>query len=293
MRARDATLPVLVLSMHDESIYAERALRAGANGYIMKQEATEHVLVAIRRILEGDVYVSDRVASRMLEQYVRGAGRGRAAGRCRAVRSRARGVPPHRRGAQHAPDRRDAAPEHQDRRNVPGAHQGEARRSRNARELVQHAIEWTLSRPAIAEAPAVNRPRSSGNFPMPPKRTSPTTNTRRSPLVCNRHLVVYSRVRRSPDFRQWRSAGFRVEKESPMADADPVPYGRVDAESAGGSEVHVPLDHGRPRLRRRLRLDHRRHAAEHRGRAAGRRSPACRRSTCTIRCSPTRSATTS
>src|ERR1700723_1884093 len=45
------TLPVLILSMHEESIYAERALRAGANGYIMKQEATEKVLVAVRRIL--------------------------------------------------------------------------------------------------------------------------------------------------------------------------------------------------------------------------------------------------
>jgi DNA-binding NarL/FixJ family response regulator len=45
------SLPVLILSMHDESIYAERALRAGANGYIMKQEATEKVLIALRRIL--------------------------------------------------------------------------------------------------------------------------------------------------------------------------------------------------------------------------------------------------
>src|SRR5580704_11778027 len=53
------TLPVLILSMHDESIYAERALRAGANGYIMKQEATERVLVAVRRILNGEIYVSD------------------------------------------------------------------------------------------------------------------------------------------------------------------------------------------------------------------------------------------
>ena len=55
-------LPVLMLSMHDESLYAERALRAGANGYIMKQEATERVLIAIRQILGGEVYVSDRMA---------------------------------------------------------------------------------------------------------------------------------------------------------------------------------------------------------------------------------------
>src|SRR3954468_20012746 len=72
VRARHVVLPVLILSMHDESIYAERALRAGANGYIMKQEATEIVLTALRRILAGQVYVGDRVAARMLGQYVRG-----------------------------------------------------------------------------------------------------------------------------------------------------------------------------------------------------------------------------
>src|SRR5215469_1136636 len=51
IRTRHPHLPVLILSMHDESIYAERALRAGANGYIMKQEATEKVLEALRRIM--------------------------------------------------------------------------------------------------------------------------------------------------------------------------------------------------------------------------------------------------
>jgi DNA-binding NarL/FixJ family response regulator len=72
IRARFRTLPVLVLSMHDETIYAERALRAGANGYIMKQEATEKVLVAVRQILSQKVYVSDRIANRMLQQYISG-----------------------------------------------------------------------------------------------------------------------------------------------------------------------------------------------------------------------------
>jgi DNA-binding NarL/FixJ family response regulator len=65
-------LPVLVLSMHDESIYAERALRARASGYIMKQEATEKVLVAVRRILSGDIYLSDRMANKLLHQYISG-----------------------------------------------------------------------------------------------------------------------------------------------------------------------------------------------------------------------------
>lgn len=72
IRMKDPILPVLVLSMHDESSYAERSLRAGANGYIMKQEATEKVLVAIRRILQGKVYLSDRLTNKMLEQYVHG-----------------------------------------------------------------------------------------------------------------------------------------------------------------------------------------------------------------------------
>ena len=69
IRTRNTDLPVLVLSMHDEMTYAERALRAGANGYIMKQEATDRVLTAIRCILEGQMYVPDRVASRLLRQY--------------------------------------------------------------------------------------------------------------------------------------------------------------------------------------------------------------------------------
>lgn len=72
IRASYPNLPVLILSMHDEAIYAERALRARANGYIMKQEATEKVLVAVRRILNGEVYLSDRMANKMLQQYIGG-----------------------------------------------------------------------------------------------------------------------------------------------------------------------------------------------------------------------------
>jgi len=72
VRLRHPNLPVLILSMLDESLYAERALRDGANGYIMKQEATERVLVAIRRILSGEIYVSDRMANRMLHRFAGG-----------------------------------------------------------------------------------------------------------------------------------------------------------------------------------------------------------------------------
>ena len=72
IRASYPDLPVLILSMHDEAIYAERALRARANGYIMKQEASEKVLIAVRRILNGEVYLSDRMANKMLQQYIGG-----------------------------------------------------------------------------------------------------------------------------------------------------------------------------------------------------------------------------
>jgi DNA-binding NarL/FixJ family response regulator len=73
LRIQYPDLPVLILSMHDETIYAERALRARANGYIMKQEATEKVLVAVRRILDGEIYLSDRMANKLLHKYISGA----------------------------------------------------------------------------------------------------------------------------------------------------------------------------------------------------------------------------
>jgi len=56
---------LIVLSMHDEALYAERALRAGARGYVMKRETSKSVLASIRRVLEGGVYVSERVVKRM------------------------------------------------------------------------------------------------------------------------------------------------------------------------------------------------------------------------------------
>lgn len=65
-------LPILVLSMHEEGVYAQRALRAGALAYVMKQEAPEKVLMAIRRILKGDIYVSEKVGVQMLHQIVNG-----------------------------------------------------------------------------------------------------------------------------------------------------------------------------------------------------------------------------
>jgi len=70
LRLRHKEMPVLVVSMHDEALYAERSLRAGARGYIMKQEALEKVLVAIRKVLEGEIFVSERITTKMLEKFV-------------------------------------------------------------------------------------------------------------------------------------------------------------------------------------------------------------------------------
>jgi len=72
LKVRYPKMPVLVLSMYDESIYAERALRAGARGYMMKEEATERVLVAVRRILAGQLYLSETMAARLLHLFVDG-----------------------------------------------------------------------------------------------------------------------------------------------------------------------------------------------------------------------------
>jgi DNA-binding NarL/FixJ family response regulator len=70
----------LVLSMHDEAMYGERALRAGARGYIMKEAAADHLINAARKVLSGGIYVSDSMASRMLEQVTGQRARSAASG---------------------------------------------------------------------------------------------------------------------------------------------------------------------------------------------------------------------
>jgi DNA-binding NarL/FixJ family response regulator len=72
IKATYPNLPILALSMHDESLYAERSLRAGARGYVMKTEATAKVVDAIRKILSGRIYVSDNVAGKMMNKIVGG-----------------------------------------------------------------------------------------------------------------------------------------------------------------------------------------------------------------------------
>ena len=73
LRAQGIAVPALVLSMHDESLYAERALRAGARGYVTKHEASESVLRAIRQILSGEIYLKPQFMSRMISRMTTGA----------------------------------------------------------------------------------------------------------------------------------------------------------------------------------------------------------------------------
>jgi DNA-binding NarL/FixJ family response regulator len=68
VHARWPKLLILVVSMHDETLYAERVLRAGARGYITKQQATRDILLAIRRVLSGGIYLSEKTASTVLER---------------------------------------------------------------------------------------------------------------------------------------------------------------------------------------------------------------------------------
>jgi DNA-binding NarL/FixJ family response regulator len=144
VRMRFPELPVLILSMHDESIYAERALRAGARGYIMKQEATEKVLVALRRILGHEIYVSERIANRMLQRYIGSP----AADRPSSVADLTdRELEVFRLIGEGHSTRQIAEELHISVKTVESyqAHIKEKLSLRTARELVQHAIQWSIS----------------------------------------------------------------------------------------------------------------------------------------------------
>ena len=144
IRSRYPSLPVLVLSMHDESVYAERALRAGAQGYIMKQEATDKVLVALRRILGREIYVSERIANRMLQHFIGSP----AVGKPSSIADLTdRELEVFRLIGEGHSTRQIAEELHISVKTVESyqAHIKEKLSLRNARELVQHAIQWVTS----------------------------------------------------------------------------------------------------------------------------------------------------
>lgn len=132
---------VLVLSMHDEALYAVRALRAGAAGYIMKQEATERVLGAIRQVLGGEIYLSEKMEKKMMHQLVGG----------RSVRTGSpiedlsdRELEVFGLIGQGHGTRRIAEELHLSIKTIEShrAHIKEKLNLKNATELVQHAIQW-------------------------------------------------------------------------------------------------------------------------------------------------------
>lgn len=143
IRARFPGLPVLILSMHDESIYAERVLRAGAQGYIMKQESTDKVLLALRRILSHEIYVSERIANRMLQRYIGTPGTGQPSSISDLTD---RELEVFRLIGEGHSTRQIAEDLHISVKTVESyqAHIKEKLSLRSSRELVQHAIQWNI-----------------------------------------------------------------------------------------------------------------------------------------------------
>jgi DNA-binding NarL/FixJ family response regulator len=74
VHALHSELPILVVSMHDETLYAERVLRAGGRGYVMKQEGGKILMQAMRQVLSGQIYVSEKISAKILEIFSGGRG---------------------------------------------------------------------------------------------------------------------------------------------------------------------------------------------------------------------------
>ena len=129
-----------MLSMHDEALYALRAIRAGASGYIMKHEATDRILGAIRKVLSGDVYLSERMERRTLQQLTR---RGEYSGSPLEVLSD-RELEVFNMIGQGKGTRHIAEELHLSIKTVEShrAHIKEKLNLSNGTELVQHAIQW-------------------------------------------------------------------------------------------------------------------------------------------------------
>ncbi len=142
--ARFPGLPILVLSMHDETVYAERVLRAGARGYVMKEAGGERLLAAIRRVLDGDVYVSDKMSAALLDSLTGRRPRG-SASPIEKLSDRefeifqlvGRGL-----STREIGERLGISPKTVD---VHRGHVLEKLDLKNATELVRHAVRWTES----------------------------------------------------------------------------------------------------------------------------------------------------
>jgi DNA-binding NarL/FixJ family response regulator len=151
VKSRFPKLKMLVLSMHDESVYAHRALRAGASGYIMKQEGAEKVLTAVRKVLRGEVYLSERLGDRLLHTLVNG----RAAPSSSPVEELSdRELEVFNLIGQGNGTRPIAEKLHLSIKTIEShrAHIKEKLNLQNATELVHHAIQWVQSERALSGA---------------------------------------------------------------------------------------------------------------------------------------------
>ncbi|HEX5035943.1 MAG TPA: response regulator transcription factor [bacterium] len=147
--ALDPKLPVLIMSMHDESLYVQRVLKAGARGYLMKQEATERVVNAIRKILAGDVYVSERMNEALLNQLASGAS-GKASAKNASVENLSdRELEILQLVGQGRGTRQIAEEIHVSVKTVEShyAKIKEKLNLKNANELIQYAVKWYHSEP--------------------------------------------------------------------------------------------------------------------------------------------------
>jgi len=142
IRAKHADLPVLVLTMHDESVYAERALRSGARGYIMKQEATDRVTNGIRKVLQGILFVSDRMTQKMMEGFIDDRP---TADESPLARLSDREVEVFRLTGQGLGTREIAEALHLSRKTIESHHAKikEKLNLNSAKELFQYALQWT------------------------------------------------------------------------------------------------------------------------------------------------------
>lgn len=141
VKAIHEKLPILVFSMHDESIYAQRALRAGAKAYVMKKESSDKIVEAIRKILKGEIYVSPRVADQVLHQIVNGPSNASASPVDRLTDRELEVVQLIGRGLS---TREIAESLHLSVKTIEShrAHVKEKLNLRNATELVQFSVQW-------------------------------------------------------------------------------------------------------------------------------------------------------
>lgn len=144
LAARRRPLRMLALSTHDESLYAERALRAGARGYVMKQEPTEQVMQAIRKVLQGEVFLSRAMNERLLRKLT-GSPAAPLASEIEQLSDRELEV--YRLLGQGRGTRQIAADLHLSMSTVETyrTHIKEKLRLTSAPELVRHAVEWVHS----------------------------------------------------------------------------------------------------------------------------------------------------